>query len=145
MATQAEASSWAKQLTQEAFAASGIKLREGDSLILVAAIMGRVLEAFRTEEQEALRAHLTAIQTAGSTVSSKAREAVAEEFGAQATRLRTELLKDAESASFRAESAVAKALSIPERKNLWRARAEGLFAGAILVLLGAFLMHWLSR
>ena len=65
------------------------------------------------------------------------------EFGAQATRLRKQLLTDAESASSRADEAVGKALSIPGR-NEWKYRVEGGFAGAGLVLLGAVLFRWIG-
>ncbi len=72
------------------------------------------------------------------------REVIAEEFGAQLSRLRHELLKDAESASVKADASVKAALAIPERRNQWKVRMEGVFVGSGLVLLGAMLMHWLG-
>ncbi len=140
-----EGQEWAKQLTLAAFTECGVRLREGDSLILVAAVFRRVLEAWSVNQKALMASQASIISASGARVADLTRAAIAEEFGAQASRLRTELLKDAESASALSLSAVKNALGIPERKNLWRARAEGLFAGAILVLFGAFLMHWLSR
>ncbi len=140
-----EGQEWARQLTLAAFSECGVRLREGDSLILVAAVFRKVLEAWSANQKELLASQSSIISASGAGVADLTRKAISEEFGAQATHLRTELLKDAESASSLSLSAVKDALNIPERKNLWRARAEGLFAGAILVLFGAFLMHWLSR
>lgn len=145
MPTTDDNKEWAKHLTLAAFTECGVRLREGDSLILVAAVFRKVLETWAESERTALSAQVEAVLAAGADVAERTRTVVAEEFGAQAKRLRVDLLKDAESASVTAEKAVNRALGIPERQNLWRARVQGGFAGAGLVLLGAVLMHWFAR
>ena len=140
-----ETKDWAKQLTVAAFTECGVRLREGDSLVLVATVFRKVLEAWSESETAALAGQVKAVENAGANVAERTRAVVAEEFGAQALKLRTELLEDAESASVKAVAAVDKALGIPKRQDLWRARVQGAFGGAGFVLLGALLMHWFGR
>ncbi len=79
----------------------------------------------------------------GTDVGDRTRKVVAAEFGAQAIKLRTALLADAESASAMATDAVRKALAIPSRQDPWKFRVEGASAGSALMVLGAVLYHWL--
>ncbi len=133
---------WAKEVCSEVFRESGVSLSEDDSVILIATVFKRALELWRMEDDAAFTAQRTSLLGLSETVGEKVRSVVSAEFGAQAIKLRKELLSDAESASSRAERAVKLALSIPGR-NQWKYRVEGAFAGAGLMVLGALLAHWL--
>jgi len=134
---------WAKDVCIEVFRENGVSLSEDDSVILIATVFKRALELWRVEDDAVFTARRTSLLGLGDTVGENVRSIVSAEFGAQASKLRKELLADAESASTRAEQAVRKALSIPGR-NEWRYRVEGAFAGAGLMLSGAWLFHWLT-
>jgi hypothetical protein len=142
---QETSSEWARKITLEAFASSGVKLREDDSIILVAAVFRRALDEWLDSSKEALDSRNASLLDASGDLAQMVRSVIAEEFGAQSSRLRRELLEDAESASMKADTAVKAALAIPEQRNQWRARMEGVFLGGGLVLLGAILMHWLGH
>lgn len=139
---QSDRSEWAKTLTLEAFRECGVRLSENDSLLLVAAVFRKALDAWAVEERRALEDQLVSIGNAGNDLATGLRTVIAAEFGAQSTRLRTALLADAESASATANDAVRKALLVPGQ-NVWKFRAEGAFAGSGLMVLGAMLYHWL--
>lgn len=143
MAAQTDRSEWAKTVTLEAFRECGVRLKDNDSLLLVAAVFRKTLEAWSLDERRALDDHLFSIRNAGTDAAEGVRTVVAAEFGAQAAKLRTALLADAQSASTAAEDAVRKALALPNRQSPWKLRVEGAFGGTALMVLGAILYHWL--
>ena len=140
---QTDRSEWAKALTLEAFRECGVRLRDNDSLLLVAAVFRKTLESWAVEERRSLDDQLVSIGNAGSDAAEGVRAVIAAEFGAQAAKLRTALLADAQSASATSEDAVRKALAIPGNMSVWKLRVEGAFAGSALMVLGALLYHWL--
>ena len=143
MGTQTDRSEWARNLTLEAFRECGVRLKENDSLLLVAAVFRKALDSWASEQERALEDVLFSIGNVGTDVGDRTRKIVAAEFGAQAIKLRTAFLADAESASAMATDAVRKALAISGRQDPWKFRVEGAFAGSALMVLGAVLYHWL--
>lgn len=137
---KAKPNEWARELCVEAFRDCGVKLREDDSLILVAAIFRRTLEVWLAENEQQLEVHAVAL------------EGVAEEFGryvkrtleAEGERFREGLRQDVETANWGASQAVNRALSIAGKDTPWKHRMQGVGIGVVLVLAGVVLARLMA-
>lgn len=123
-----ERAEWAKELCVEAFRECGVKLGEDDSIILVAAVFRRALDAWLRESEDQLLVYSTAV------------EGIAEEFKRYLkTAMDEELVrikKDLNAANYSAEQAVLRALRINGKDSHWKYRMEGIGIGVVLVVLG---------
>lgn len=131
METQERRREWARELCVEVFRSSDVKLREGDSIILVAAVFRKMLDAWVVENQETLDVQETRMrEMAGDWESHLG--ATLKEHG---ENLRAGLAADIDRADFNASQAVNKALSITGRDAHWKFRGQGFLAGMACVVL----------
>ena len=139
--------SFAKRVTLDAFAEAGVKLREDDPVILVAAVLRRVLVEFHedlsTERQSFSHAVLT--DTAARL------DAFEKELGEAASeltqRFRADLRSEVQTVNLAAEKAVQRAVQAGSGDKVNRFRIQGALIGALLVLVavfaGALIRGWL--
>jgi hypothetical protein len=132
---------WAKDLCVEAFRECGVKLREDDSLILVAAVFRRALDSWFRENEEDLKDHAIAVKAIGADFAGELRSIMSEE----SERFRDGLRADVKSANYGAEQAVSRALNIGGKDSQWKYRMEGVGIGVALVLIGVLLMVYLKK
>jgi hypothetical protein len=131
--------SWVKKVCQAAFNECGVPLREGDSIILVAAVFRACLDGWLVENSAALDIQRKQME-AGSSAWGKQLSDTLEQQGRS---LREGLESDLSAASYSARQAVDKALSISGRESQWKYRMEGLLAGVVIVFLSVLLARWL--
>lgn len=131
--------SWAQKVCEAAFRERGEPLREGDSIILVAAVFRACLDGWLVENADVLDKHRKEMEAAAGVWKAE----LAGTLERQGQSLRAGLEDDLSAASFSARQAVDKALSISGRDSQWKYRMEGLLAGVALVLVSVLLYRFL--
>lgn len=122
---------WARDLCVEAFKEAGVKLREDDSIILVAAVFKRALDSWLLMNATELDKHKKVMVSIAEAWQANVHNALEEHSDA----LRARLNADLQRAEYMASQAVNKALSISGKDSEWRYRAQGFFGGlAIFVV-----------
>ena len=130
--------SFAKRVTLDAFAEAGVKLREDDPVILVAAVLRRVLVEFHedlsTERQSFSHAVLTDTAARLDVFEKELGEAASE----LAQRFRAELRSEVQTVNLAAERSVQRAVQAGSGDKVNRYRIQGALIGALLVLVAVF-------
>ena len=130
--------SFAKRITLDAFAEAGVKLREDDPVILVAAVLRRVLVEFHedlsTERQSFSHSVLTDTAARLDAFEKELGEATSE----LAQRFRADLRSEVETVNLAAERAVERAVQASFGDKVNRYRLQGAVIGALLVLVAVF-------
>jgi len=130
--------SFAKRVTLDAFAEAGVKLREDDPVILVAAVLRRVLVEFHedlsTERQSFSHAVLADTAARLDAFEKELGEAASE----LALRFRAELRSEVATVDLAAERAVERAVQASSGDKVNRYRLQGAVIGALLVLVAVF-------
>jgi len=130
--------SFAKRITLDAFAEAGVKLREDDPVILVAAVLRRVLMEFREDLSKERQSFSHAVLT-----DTAARlDAFEKELGEAASelgqRFRADLRSEVQTVNLAAERAVERAVQSGSGDKVNRYRIQGAVVGALVVLVAVF-------
>jgi hypothetical protein len=125
-----ERSTWAREACLAVFRDKGLALREDDSIILFAAVLRSVLDSWLIEHDGILTEQTNRMEDLSNDWQLRFTEVL--EF--QVKTIRAKLQDDVQQAAYRAEQAVAKALSISGKDTHWKHRMQGAIAGVILTL-----------
>ena len=138
MPSPEETYSWAQKVCQAAFIERGEPLREGDSIILVAAVFRACLDGWLVENGAALDKQNRAME-AGAMAWQNGLGGTLDEHS---KRLREGLESDLSQAGYLARQAAEKALSIAGKDSHWKYRMEGLLLGVGIVLVSVLLYRF---